>query len=191
MFGLINKARTYWANKRFLKRALVGNNFICGPRSNIFLDGACREQVTIKNNVTLLDAELRCYAQGHISIGDYCWFSLRTQIISCSSVIIGSHCIFARDIYISDTNEHPLNSIVRREQTINVQEKGIMPDRYLAVTKPIKIGSDVWVGERACILKGVNIGNGAIIGANAVVTHDVPDFSVVVGNPGRIVKILK
>ena len=53
---------------------------------------------------------------------------------------------------------------------------------------PIIVGNDVWIGRRAMILSGVNIGDGAVIGASAVVAKDVPPFAVVVGNPGRIVK---
>ena len=51
----------------------------------------------------------------------------------------------------------------------------------------IKIGDTVWIGEKAAILGGVSIGNGAIIGANTVVTHDVPAYSIAVGCPARII----
>lgn len=54
--------------------------------------------------------------------------------------------------------------------------------------KPVHIGNDVWIGSRVTILPGVNIGNGCIIGASAVVTKDVPDYAVVGGNPARILK---
>ena len=54
--------------------------------------------------------------------------------------------------------------------------------------KPVVIGNDVWIGRRAIILPGVNIGNGCVIGAGAVVTKDVPDFSVSVGVPARVIK---
>nr|WP_284150633.1 hypothetical protein [Campylobacter hyointestinalis] len=50
------------------------------------------------------------------------------------------------------------------------------------------IANDVWIGANALVLKGVNIGNGAIIGGGAVVTKDVPDYAVVVGNPAKILK---
>jgi acetyltransferase-like isoleucine patch superfamily enzyme len=52
----------------------------------------------------------------------------------------------------------------------------------------IIIGNDVWIGFNSTILKGVTIGDGAIIGANTVVTKDVPPFAVAVGNPPRIIK---
>lgn len=54
--------------------------------------------------------------------------------------------------------------------------------------KPVKIGDDVWIGARVTILPGVTIGNGVIIGAGAVVAKDIPDYAVVVGNPGKIIK---
>ena len=54
--------------------------------------------------------------------------------------------------------------------------------------RPVEIGNDVWIGMRSIIMPGVKIGNGVIIGANAVVTKDVPDFSVVGGVPAKIIK---
>lgn len=58
----------------------------------------------------------------------------------------------------------------------------------LEITKPIKIGNDVYIGINATILPGVEIGSKVIVGANAVVTKNVPDNSVVVGNPARVIK---
>lgn len=54
--------------------------------------------------------------------------------------------------------------------------------------RPVYIGSDVWIGRRAIIMPGVSIGNGCIIGAAAVVTKDIPDYSVAVGVPAQVVK---
>jgi acetyltransferase-like isoleucine patch superfamily enzyme len=166
---------------------IAGDHFVFGAYTTFHNDGT-PNQIQIGNYVTLLQAELRCYSKGKISIGNYCWFGLRTQISSCSSITIGDYCIFGRDVYISDTNEHPIDPVIRRHQTILLQERGIVPDRYQSDTKPIVIGNDVWVGERACILKGVTIGKGVVVAANSVVTKDVPDNVVVAGNPARIVK---
>lgn len=60
--------------------------------------------------------------------------------------------------------------------------------RYHRENKKTKIGNDVWIGCNAIIVSGVNIGNGAIVGAGAVVTKDVPDYAVVVGVPARITR---
>lgn len=54
--------------------------------------------------------------------------------------------------------------------------------------KPVVIGNDVWIGTRSIILPGVNIGNGAIIGAGAVVTKDIPDYAIVGGVPARVIR---
>lgn len=56
---------------------------------------------------------------------------------------------------------------------------------------PVKIGDNVWIGDRATILSGVTIGEGAIIAANAVLTHDVPAYTVVGGVPAKVIKFLK
>lgn len=66
-----------------------------------------------------------------------------------------------------------------------------MIDQGFSKTRPITIGDDVWIGSRVIILGGVNVGNGAVIGAGSVVTHDVPPYSVVGGNPARIIKSRK
>jgi len=185
---VLNYIKEAFARRRVMTQARVGANFSCGPQTIIYKKKSTNNRVEIGDNVSLLQAELRCYENGKIFIGDNSWFSLRTQIISCSSVTIGEYCIFARDVYISDTNEHPIDPYVRRQQTILAIDQGIEPDRYFSVTKPIQIGNDVWVGERACILKGVKIGNGAIIAANAVVTKDVPEYCIAAGNPAKVVK---
>ena len=64
------------------------------------------------------------------------------------------------------------------------------PIKYQGNTaeKPVYIGSDVWIGSRVMILPGVHIGNGVVIGGGTVVSKDVPDYAIVAGNPGRIVK---
>ena len=58
-------------------------------------------------------------------------------------------------------------------------------------TKPIKVCNDAWIGMNVIILKGVTIGEGAIVGAGSVVTKDVPAWTVVAGNPARVVKSLR
>jgi acetyltransferase-like isoleucine patch superfamily enzyme len=54
--------------------------------------------------------------------------------------------------------------------------------------REVSIGSDVWIGTRAIVLRGVNVGHGAIIAANAVVTKNVPDYAIVAGVPAKIIR---
>jgi acetyltransferase-like isoleucine patch superfamily enzyme len=56
------------------------------------------------------------------------------------------------------------------------------------IIKPIIIGNDVWIGANVTILKGVTINDGVVIGAGSVITKDIPDYAVTVGNPGKIIK---
>lgn len=64
-------------------------------------------------------------------------------------------------------------------------------EERLAIAKPITLGDNVWVGGNASILMGVTIGNNAVIGAGSVVTHDIPDNAVAMGNPARVVRFVK
>ena len=185
-------ARHYvqWRRRRKLERkAVIGAGFTAGPSTRIANPGP-RENVRIGRWVSLCDDELRSYG-GTIHMGDCIWMSARGQIVSASEVEIGDFSIFGRDVYISDTNEHPTDPRIRHAQTEALQKTGLPPDRARADTAPVHIGRDVWVGERAIILKGVTIGDGAIVAAGAVVTSDVPPATIVAGNPSRIVKRLE
>lgn len=64
-----------------------------------------------------------------------------------------------------------------------------LPERSPNSVRPVVIGNDVWIGQGAYLKPGIHVGNGAVIGANAVVTRDVPAYAVVVGNPARIKKM--
>ena len=86
------------------------------------------------------------------------------------NVMMGPHCT----IYIRN---HAFDRL-----DIPMCEQGFQSE------KPIVIGNDVWIGGHVIILPGVQIGNGAIVGAGAVVTKNVPDYAIVGGNPARIIR---
>lgn len=84
-------------------------------------------------------------------------------------------------VYISD---HSHGEITRAE--LDLPPLG----RLLYSKGPIIIGNNVWIGEKVCILPNVRIGDGAVIGANSVVTKDIPPHSVAAGSPAKVIKQL-
>ena len=56
--------------------------------------------------------------------------------------------------------------------------------------RPVTLNNDVWIGANACVLRGVTIGEGAIVGAGSVVTHDIPPFTIAAGNPACVIRSL-
>ena len=119
-----------------------------------------------------------------------------TYIHSVDSIRIGDCVIVSNHVRIMDNNSHPTDPEKRMEMSIAgaEQEDGsVSPlwDPSLSAHAPIVIEDNVWIGEFASILKGVTIGKGSVIGAHSVVTKDVPPYSIVAGNPARVVKSLR
>lgn len=99
------------------------------------------------------------------------------SICAALSVTIGERCLIGADALLCDTDFHPVAPLGRRSAPIP------KPKASDAVT----VGNDVFIGARAIVLKGVNIGEGSVIGAGSVVTRDVPPFSIAAGNPAIVV----
>jgi len=115
-----------------------------------------------------------------VSIGKFC--TLVGAIIRAErEVTIGDYVFIAHEVVISDC-EHAARGSVRPSRHRLPPGNG--------EPRPVRIGSDVWIGMRAVILAGVTIGDGAIIGAGAVISEDVPAHCVASGNPARIVSRL-
>ena len=109
------------------------------------------------------------------SIGSFCSFAPGCKIVQTHYCGVTTHqFLFASWRYPE------LDKLLPHDKQKEVFNKFII--------KKTKIGNDVWVGENAIILAGVNIGDGAIIGAGAVVTKDVPPYAIVVGVPAKIIK---
>ena len=122
-----------------------------------------------------------------ISIGDNTFISGVT--VSCANrIIVGNNVQIAWGVVIVDHNSHSLNYLDRRND---------LPDRYshqknwnnVAISEVV-ISDDAWIGLNSIILKGVRIGRGAIVGAGSVVTKNVPDMTIVAGNPARVIKLV-
>jgi maltose O-acetyltransferase len=108
----------------------------------------------------------------NIELGERVFFNFNCVVLDVCPVRIGSFTLFGPAVQVY-TPMHPMNARLRREREFG---------------KPISIGEDVWVGGGALILPGVQIGNGAVIGAGSVVTRDVPDGVFAAGNPCRVIR---
>lgn len=101
---------------------------------------------------------------------------------------IGAFCSIADEVVILGGGEHRPDWVTTFPLRIAFGDPLGGHDGHPATKGPTIIGNDVWIGFRALILSGVTIGDGAVIGAGAVVIHDVPPYSVVAGNPARIMR---
>lgn len=117
-----------------------------------------------------------------IIIGDNCNIGEYMHISAIDKITIGNGLLTGRFVYIGD-NAHG---------GLSYEEANIRPiKRTLRSKGEVKIGNNVWIGDKATILSGVHIGDNVIVGANSVVTKDVPANTMVAGTPARIIKALK
>jgi bifunctional N-acetylglucosamine-1-phosphate-uridyltransferase/glucosamine-1-phosphate-acetyltransferase GlmU-like protein len=110
-----------------------------------------------------------------IEVGERCGLS-GTTLCAAESIAIGADCLFGADTLVTDNDHHALVADLRLSKSM----AGVG-------VEPIKIGSRVFIGARAIILKGTSIGDDAIVGAGSVVAGDVPAKAIVIGNPARVV----
>ena len=110
----------------------------------------------------------------HVSLGDNSGIGIRASLTG--SVQIGNDVMMGPDCTIYSRN-HAFDRL-----DIPMNKQGYLPE------KTVVIGDDVWIGGHVIILPGVHIGTGAIVGAGAVVTKDVPDYAIVGGNPAKVIK---
>lgn len=121
------------------------------------------------------------------TIGTYCYISYDCVLNNCS---IGNYCSFARSVKIG-LGIHPSNYISTSPvfySKNNPLKVSLIKEQVFEEFKKTTIGNDVWIGVNAVILDGISIGDGAIIGANAVVTKDIPAYAIVGGVPAKIIK---
>ncbi|KDN53960.1 DapH/DapD/GlmU-related protein [Flavobacterium seoulense] len=147
-------------NKRNIK---IGKNFTAGF--------GCRIEVFPLNE----DNEICIVIGENVQINDY------VHIGAVGSITIGDNVLMASKIYISDHNHGSYDEL------ISDHPMSIPMDRK-AICKPVVIGDNVWLGESVCVLPGVTIGEGCVVGALSVVTKSIPPYSIAVGSPAKVVK---
>lgn len=137
--------------------------------------GSCGKSVIVPS---------RCEFSGmqNIFVGDDVSFCRTTIMSTRAKVVMGSHIMFGPNVSII-TGDHRIDMVGRYMKSIVDSEK--LPENDMDV----RIKDDVWIGANAIILKGVTIGEGAVIAAGSVVKNDVPDYAIVAGVPAKVVRM--
>lgn len=127
---------------------------------------------------------------GRITVGSNCYLGKDSNIWSASQIEIGNDVLISHNVNIIDTNSHELDYEDRAKSYVEMTTIGHPKNVVNVDSAPIKIGNHVWINFNCTILKGVTIGNGAIVAAGSVVTKNIEPFTVVAGNPAKVIKQL-
>lgn len=103
-------------------------------------------------------------------------------------LVVGNYSSLASTATFLLGGNHPLDRVTTYPLRIRFGLTDAGHDGYPTSKGDIRVGSDVWIGHEALVLSGVQIGDGAVVAARAVVTRDVPPFSIVAGNPARVIR---
>jgi acetyltransferase-like isoleucine patch superfamily enzyme len=140
---------------------------------------------------THVRGELFTFAHGgQITIGDYCYVGENTRIWSAKRIHIGNHVLISHNVNIFDSDTHPIDDPVARRQQFQAIITTGHPVELDLREEPVVIEDDALIACQCVILKGVTIGRAAVVGAGSVVTKDVPPYTLVAGNPARIIRKL-
>ncbi|HEY8900000.1 MAG TPA: acyltransferase [Chthoniobacterales bacterium] len=137
-----------------------------------------------------------CLIEGHIvteasdsriSVGDNVYVGGGTVVDCTLAITIEDDVLISYGGVIADSDNHDIRYSVRKHD-LKAWRNGGFTDWEQRPRSPIVIKKGAWIGARVIVLKGVTIGEGAVIGAGSVVTKDVPDWTVAAGNPARVIR---
>jgi acetyltransferase-like isoleucine patch superfamily enzyme len=168
-----NRARIHWefARRRAFCRWPVHGNVL-----EMFREGRLEigEHALLEPNVWLTSQ-----APGRIRIGEGTFLNLSVQVAAVELVEIGAHCMFANGCFITDGNHR-----------FDDPEKPV-PWQGFSSKGPTRVGDNVWCGANVVITSGVTIGERCVIGANSVVTTDLPPYSIAAGVPAQVLRTIE
>ena len=188
-FKIYKKLKEKKIRKKFLLNSNIdlSTNFMPGARCDNTGD---RQSIVIGRHCTL-GCLLQTRFGGKITIGENTYIGPSTIIQAKESVKIGNNVIIANNVMIVDNNNHPTDPDMRYQMSMcdDFLHDELWSWKY-AESKPIVIEENVWIGRDSRILKGVTIGKGSIVALGSIVTKDVPPYTIVAGNPAKVVKKL-
>jgi len=175
-------AVSVWAS--FDSSAIVGERCLLGANAWCVNQGA-RDRIVIHDEVVCRGIlRVESFGDGRIVLGDRVYVGDDTILSSAERIEIGPGTLVAHGVQIFDNNSHPLDPDARASDWRAVVSGGARTADGIE-RAPVIIGRDAWIGFGSFVLKGVTIGDGAVVAAGSVVTTDVAERSIVAGNPAR------
>ena len=155
--------------KRLLRQLNISEYLVTKPAKDLI-----KELIPNTGKNLYIEPPFHCDYGYNIHCGDNVYFNVNCVVLDTMKITIGSNVLFGPAVQIYAAT-HPLDKETRKT---------------LECSKPITIGNGCWIGGGAIILPGVTIGNNCVVGAGSVVTKAIPDNSMAVGNPAKVIKSL-
>ena len=177
------------ARFRMRRQCLLAQGARLHDTARVFNMAGKRAAVDI-GRFTHVRGELLTFAHGgEIRIGEYCYIGEGTRIWSARSIRLGNRVLVAHNVTIMDSLTHPIGARERHQHFRQIITSG-HPGELDLGERAVDIDDDAWIGCASVILRGVSLGKGAIVGAGSVVTESVAPWTVVAGNPARVIREL-
>ena len=186
----LEAARLWWQKWRWYERSRMPWNwarlhyelarrqaYARGPLHGEVLEALREGRLEIGPHVLFEpDVWITMPGRARVKIGGGSFFNIGAMVAALDLVEIGEHCMFANGCVITDSN-HRFDDPARPVPWQGFTSKG-----------PTRIGDNVWCGAHVVVTSGVTIGERCVIGANSVVTTDIPSFSIAAGSPARVIR---
>jgi acetyltransferase-like isoleucine patch superfamily enzyme len=184
---LLNKLKSYYLKKKFLSTT----NVVIGKLSKVswesqYLTGKMGCKVSVGNNSIVEGLFIFDKNDAEISVGNRTFIGGGSKLIAAKKITVGDDVLISWNCTIVDHNSHSILFDERKNDVVN-WGKGIKDWTNVKI-QDVVIGDKCWIGFNVSILKGVRIGEGAVIAAGSVVTKDVEAYTIVGGNPAKFIK---
>jgi acetyltransferase-like isoleucine patch superfamily enzyme len=173
--------------KRYGNSLSVGSGSRFHPSARVAINCRFRGAVTIGMRCIVLGELLNFGHGGQIIIGDDCYVGEGARLWAAKRILVGNRVLISHNVNIFDNLTHPVSAKLRQRQFADIRTIG-HPKEIDLGERPVGICDDALIACGAILLRGVTVGEGSIIGAGSVVTKDVPPWTIVAGNPAKVIR---
>ena len=170
--SLVSKFYYLLTTQFYLRNVEKGSGVVCTQKPSLLIKGKLKIGSNVRIWSSIQQTRLSVFKGAELSIGQGTYIN-GARISAKHQVVIGNNCTIAPEVLIMDSDFHDMNDHSKE-----------------GISESIIIEDHVWIATRATILKGITIGTHAVVAAGAVVTKDVPPYTVVGGNPAKVIKQL-